>query len=144
VNFFRFIFYFLKLIQSPAQEDVKWSIGRCRNYSAVMTAVITGKITLLAEMDRYNKYQTKQNTHKHTCTHNSCWLVLEWLVASTWMGDHQGIPSAPTIRPSNVDIWRSVTKRIYIYLYIQQFENTYHNVIYHLILISILSNHHSN
>ena len=31
-------------------------------------------------MDRYNKYQTKQNTHTLPhCTHNKWWLVLGWV-----------------------------------------------------------------
>ena len=38
-------------------------------------------------MDRYNKYQTKQ------CTHT---LHTQHMVASTWLGDHQGRPSTPT------------------------------------------------
>ena len=46
---------------------------------------------LVTKMDRYNKYQTKQCTHAHTST-----LHTQQLVASTWLGDHQGRPSAPT------------------------------------------------
>jgi len=46
-----------------------------------MSAVITGvKNYLVTKIDHYTKYQTKQ-LHAHT---------------STWLGDHQGIPSAPT------------------------------------------------
>jgi hypothetical protein len=47
-------------------------------------------------VDRYNKYQAEQYTHT---------LHTHKLVVSTWLGDHQGRPSAPTIRPSNVYIW---------------------------------------
>ena len=42
-------------------------------------------------MDRYNKYQKKQYTHAHTST-----LHTQQMVASTWPGDHQERPSAPT------------------------------------------------
>ena len=42
-------------------------------------------------MDRYNKYQTKQYTHAHTYT-----LHTQHMMASTWLGDHQGRPAAPT------------------------------------------------
>ena len=51
-----------------------------------------------------NTIQSSAHTHTHKhCTHQ--------LVTSTWLGDHQGISLAPTIRPSNVDIW-SVNKRM--------------------------------
>ena len=42
-------------------------------------------------MDRFNKYQTKQYMHAHTFT-----LHTQNMVASTWLGDHQGRPYAPT------------------------------------------------
>ena len=58
-----------------------------------MSAVITGKNFLVTEMDRYNKYQTKQYTHAHTST-----LHTQQLVATTWLSDHQGKPTAPLIR----------------------------------------------
>ena len=42
-------------------------------------------------MGRYHKYRTKQHMHAHTST-----LHTQQMVASTWLGDHQGRPSAPT------------------------------------------------
>ena len=42
-------------------------------------------------MDRYNKYQTNKYTHAHTST-----LHTQRVVASTWLGDHHGRPTAPT------------------------------------------------
>ena len=42
-------------------------------------------------MNRYNKYQTMQYTHAHTST-----LHTQQLAVGTWLGDHQGRPSAPT------------------------------------------------
>ena len=56
-----------------------------------MSAVITGKNYLVTKMDRCNKYQTKQYTHAHTTT-----LHTQQMVASTWLGDHQGRPFTPT------------------------------------------------
>ena len=51
-------------------------------------------------MDCYTKYQTKQYTHAHTHT-----LILQQMAASTWLGDHQGRPSAPVIHRINaIDI----------------------------------------
>ena len=70
-----------------------------------MSAVITGKSYLFTKMDRYNKYQTKQYTHAHTFTSHT-----QQLVASTWLGYHQGRPSAPLTRfVKTVEIW-SVNK----------------------------------
>ena len=43
-------------------------------------------------MDRYNKYQIKQYIHAHTST-----LHTKQIVASTWLGDPLGGPSAPTM-----------------------------------------------
>ena len=56
-----------------------------------MSAVITGKKYVVTKMDRYNKYQTKQDTHAHTST-----LHTQQIFASTWLGYHQGRPSVPT------------------------------------------------
>jgi hypothetical protein len=46
---------------------------------------------LVTKMDRYNKYQTKQYTLTHTQHAHK-------LMVSTWLGDHQGRPSAPLSR----------------------------------------------
>jgi len=51
----------------------------------VMSVVITGKI--VTKMGRYNKYQITQ-LHTHT-------LHTQYVIASTWLGDHQGRPSMP-------------------------------------------------
>ena len=56
-----------------------------------MSTVITGKNYLITEMDRYNKYQTKQYTHAHTSK-----LQTQQMVPNTWLGDHQGRPSERT------------------------------------------------
>ena len=58
-----------------------------------MSAMITGKNYLVTKVDRYNKYQTKQYTHALTFT-----LHTQHLVANTWLGDHQGRPSASLTR----------------------------------------------
>ena len=72
-----------------------------------MSAVITGKNYLVTRIDHYNKYQTKQYTHSHTA-HTI--VVGQY----TWLGDHQGRPSAPAIhRFTAIDIWR-VTNRVII------------------------------
>ena len=61
----------------------------------MMSAVITGKkITLLPRWTAIiNARQSSTHAHMHTLT-----LHTHWLVVSTWLGNHQGRPSAPLIR----------------------------------------------
>ena len=69
-------------------------------------------------MDRYNKEQTKQYTHTHTST-----LHTQQMVASTWLGDHQGRPSAPTDRLHKLRMARYQVHQLPIYNFTNDFVN---------------------
>ena len=63
-------------------------------------------------MDRCNKYQTEQYTHAHTYT-----LHTQQMVASNWLGDHQGRPSAPTNSLHKLHMARSTYLLTYLLTY---------------------------
>ena len=66
-------------------------------------------------MNRYNKYQTKQYTHAHTYT-----LHTQQLVASTWLGDHQGRLSAPTNSLHKLHMARYQVLLTYLHTYLRK------------------------
>jgi len=75
------VIYFLELIQSMAQGDLKWSVGHCGTFCDLQCLrCLMANIYLVDKMVRYNKYQSKQlHAHTYTCTHNSWWIVLVWV-----------------------------------------------------------------
>jgi len=80
-------FYFSESTRSLAQRDFKWSVWHCRKLLwPVMSAVITSKKLLSLPIWSAIISTGQSSTHAHTNTHE--------LVASTWLCDHQGIPSA--------------------------------------------------
>ena len=66
------------LYKSLAQRDLQWSVWHCRDN---VTCDVSGdKIYFVTQMDRYNKYLTKQYTHS---THYRWWLVLGLLTIAS-------------------------------------------------------------
>jgi len=52
-------------------------------------------------------------SNAHTLIHIHT-LYTHQMMASTWLGDHQGISSALIIRPSNVDMRRAINKGVFL------------------------------
>ena len=91
--------------------------------------LITGKKYLVTKMNRYDKYQTKQCTHPTTHTT----LHTKQIMASAWLGDHQGRPSAPTNSLHKLHMARYQVLRTYLFTVIvllnELYEYTYKLVV---------------